>query len=42
MDISASISCSTQSKTLRAKIHEIEDAEFQTIERKALAPNDAT
>jgi hypothetical protein len=32
----------TFAQTLRAKIHEIEDAEFQTIEHKALAPNDAT
>jgi hypothetical protein len=29
-------------QTLRGKIHEIEDAEFETIAPKAITPNDVT
>jgi hypothetical protein len=32
----------TFAQTLRGKVHEIEDAEFETIEPKAITPNDAT
>ena len=32
----------TFAQTLRGKIHEIEDAEFETIAPKAITPNDAT
>jgi hypothetical protein len=32
----------TFAQTLRGKIHEIDDAEFETIEPKAITPNDAT
>jgi hypothetical protein len=32
----------TFAQTLRGKVHEIEDAEFETIEPKTITPNDAT
>jgi hypothetical protein len=32
----------TFAQTLRGKIHEIEDAEFETLQPKAITPNDAT